>query len=70
MTDFFHLGKFVKNSTRPRTMLVTLSSVWDRNILLQSANKLSDYEDKIFMTAVLCDSDIQLERKVKKSVGN
>ena len=26
MTDFFRLGKFVKNSTRPRTMLVTPSS--------------------------------------------
>ena len=66
MTDFFCLGKFVKNCTRPSTMQVTLSSVLDRNILLQSDNKLSDYEYKFFMTAALCDSDIQLERKVLK----
>ena len=66
VTDCFRLGKFDHANTRPRTVLVTFSSVWDRNMILQSAKLLSSFSDKIYISPALCPSDMQIERNILK----
>jgi len=66
VTDCFRLGKFKKENNRPRTLLVTFSSVWDRNVILQSGYMLATFPDKVFISPALTTEDIETEKKILK----
>ena len=66
IADFFRLGKHSTELTRPRTLLVTLCSVWDRNLIFQSAHKLKNFKDKIYLSPDLTQSERKTETMILK----
>jgi len=66
VTDSFRLGKFKKENKRPRSILVTFSSVWDRNIVLQSAFTLSSYDVEVYISPALTVTEMEIEKKLLK----
>jgi len=64
ITDCFRLGKFNKDRKSSRSLLVTFASVWDRNMVLQNANLLSTFKDKISLAPALSPADFQIEKKL------
>jgi len=66
LNDSFRLGKFREGSERPRSIIATLSSVWDRNKILQNASLLKDYSAAIFISPALSANDRLLEKKLLK----
>jgi len=64
ITDCYRLGKFNKDRKSPRSLLLTFSSVWDRNMVLQSAKSLSSFQDKIFLSPALSPADLEVEKKI------
>jgi len=64
ITDCYRLGKFNKDRKRPRSLLLTFSSVWDRNMVLQSAKSLSSFKDKIFLSPALSPAELEVEKKI------
>jgi len=64
--DCFRLGKYNKNMHKPRSLLVTFASVWDRNIVIQSASSLSNYSSEIFITPALSPQDMEKEKQILK----
>ena len=47
-------------------MIVSLSSVCDRNMVLQAANTLSSFEKHVFATPALSHAEVVLEKKLLK----
>ena len=66
MSDCFRLGKFKQDSKRPRTILVTFASVWDKNKIIQNCAALKDYKHQIFISPELSASDQVTQRKLLK----
>jgi len=66
LTDSFRLGKFNKDNKRPRSIIATVSSVWDRNKILQNAFLLKDYSPSTFISPALSQADRILEKKILK----
>jgi len=66
LSDCFRLGKFKKDQKKPRWLVITFISVWDRNMVLQSSSALSTFEDRIFLSPVLSPADMELEKKILK----
>jgi hypothetical protein len=54
----FRLGRYRDGHVRP--ILVKLRSVWDCHVLINSARKLKDYTDRIFLTR---DEPLDVRRK-------
>jgi len=66
ITDCYRLGKFQKDQRRARFLLVTFSSVWDRNMILQSSRLLSNFESQVFVSPALSVKDMQIEKSLLK----
>jgi len=66
ITDCFRLGKFKKDAHRPRTLLVTLTSIWDKRKILSKATLLSTFGENIFISPALSPSEINIEKKILK----
>jgi len=66
ITDCFRLGKYKKESKRPRYVLVTFSSVWDRNMVLQSSKLLSNFQAKVFISPALNTQEMEIEKALLK----
>ena len=66
ISDCYRLGKYSKENKHSRTLLVTFSSVWDKDMVLQSANSLATFNQRVFLSPALSDSDRLLERKILK----
>jgi len=66
ITDCFRMGKFKADSQRPRTLLVTLSSVWDKRKILSKTTLLSNFGPKIFISPALSPSEINIEKRILK----
>ena len=64
IADFFRLGKYSPNQDRPRTMLVTLCSVWDCRLIFQSTHKLKSYNKKVYLSPQLTNTERETERKI------
>jgi len=65
-TDCFRVGKLKAESTKPRTVIVTLSNIWDKRKILSKANLLSNYKEKIFISPALTPSEINTEKLILK----
>jgi len=66
ITDCFRLGKYKAGQSKPRSLLVTFSSVWDRNVVLQNANSLSTFEETVFVSPALSPEEIKIEKQILK----
>jgi len=66
ITDCFRLGKYKAGQSKPRSLLVTFSSVWDRNLVLQNANSLSTFEHTVFLSPALSPEEIKIEKQILK----
>jgi len=66
LTDSFRVGKYVSESKRPRSVIATVSSVWDRNKILQSAPLLKSYCTATYISPALSNADRILERRIMK----
>jgi len=64
--DCFRLGKYRKERQRSRSIIITFASVWDRNMVLQSAKNLSTFEEKIFISPALSPVEMEKEKKMLK----
>jgi len=64
--DCYRLGKFKAGSPRPRTMLVTLTNIWDKRKILSKVSLLSTYEHKLFVSPALSPSEINKEKMILK----
>ena len=61
------LGKPNPHSTRPRTMLVTLKSIWDVQKILAKSKTLRIFEAwRVFLSPSLNAKDQDLERRILK----
>ena len=70
IADCFRLGRCNKDRQRPRSILVTFTCVWDRNMVIQSSKLLKNFPDKIFIVPALTPSEMEIERKILKGCGS
>lgn len=66
ITDMFRLGKYIKEKSRPRSILVTLASVWDRRKIISAAHKLKHFSFPVFITEGLNTADAKIEKLILK----
>ena len=66
IADCFRLGRYNKDRQRLRSILVTFTSVWDRNLVIQSSKLLKNFPDKIFIVPALTPFEMEIERKSLK----
>ena len=64
ISDHHRLGKFSTDRSRPRDILITLTSVWDVKKILASAHKLKTFKDKIFVSAGLSFDEQKLFKAI------
>jgi len=65
-TDCFRLGKLREDSKKPRTLLVTLTSIWDKRKILSKGNLLSNYKNAVFISPALSLTELKTEKQVLK----
>ena len=68
ISDHHRLGKFSTDRSRPRDILITLTSIWGIKKILASAHKLKTFKDKIFFPLVFLSMSKNFLRQSCKSV--
>ena len=64
--DSFRMGRYKTENERPRSLVVTLTSVWDKNKIIQNSHLLKTYKNKIFISSELTSTERIVERKLLK----
>ena len=64
--DSFRMGRYKTENERPRSLVVTLTSVWDKNKIIQNSHLLKTYKNKIFISSELTSTEKIVERKLLK----
>ena len=66
ITDCFRLGKYKEDASKPRSFVVTFSSVWDRNRAIRDARALKNYKTPVFISPELTSVEKVKQQKLLK----
>ena len=66
ISNIERIGKFRKETKRPRTLLVTLQQAWDVRLILSRAKSLKDLDQKIYISKSLSTEELIIENELLK----
>ena len=66
ISNIERIGKFRKETKRPRTLPVTLQQAWDVRLILSRAKSLKDLDQKIYISKSLSTEELIIENELLK----